>query len=193
MSSTKNNYLETNANAYYKTPQQPIVDFLKEFILTGSLMRDGISILDCCAGGSNEDEMSYPPALRAVYVTDGDTIDTIDIREDSKASIIGDYLNIDCKNKYDLIITNPPFNIALDIIQKALDDVKDGGYVVMLLRLNFFGSKGRFRFWQENMAKYCFVHSKRISFTKGATDSIEYTHMVWQKGHKPEFCKLKVI
>ena len=29
-------------------------------------------------------------------------------------------INIDCKNKYDVIITNPPFNISLDIIKKAL-------------------------------------------------------------------------
>ena len=35
------------------------------------------------------------------------------------------YLQIDCKDKYNVIITNPPFNISLDIIKKALDDVKD--------------------------------------------------------------------
>jgi len=33
-----------------------------------------------------------------------------------------------------------------------------------------------------------------MSFTdKGGTDSIEYCHMVWQKGNSKEFGKIKVI
>ena len=107
-------------------------------------------------------------------------------REDSRAIIKGDYLKIDCKtgynNGYDIIITNPLFSLALEIIKKAIEDVKDGGYVIMLLRLNFFGSKKRYQFWQENMPKYIFVHSERMSFTDdGETDSIEYMHAIWQK------------
>ena len=57
---------------------------------------------------------------------------------------------------------------------------------------------------------YVFVHHKRMGFVekkkdgvilfdktgnprRGATDSIEYCHMVFQKGNCPEFAKLKVI
>ncbi|MDR2572281.1 MAG: hypothetical protein LBD23_18560 [Oscillospiraceae bacterium] len=73
-------------------------------------------------------------------------------------------------------------------------DVNDGGWIVMLLRLNFFGSKQRKPFWDKFMPRYVFVHHKRIGFTKGGgTDSIEYAHFCWQKGNYPEFCELKVI
>jgi hypothetical protein len=135
--------------------------------------------------------MSYP---EAIIQNKGVIPYTIDIREDSLAELKTNYLTYDCKNKYDLIITNPPFNIAKDIIYKALDDVKDNGFVVMLLRLNYFGSKERKNLWEYHMPKYTFVHNRRISFVdNGATDSIEYAHYVWQKGYKPEFTMLKVI
>lgn len=110
-----------------------------------------------------------------------------------------------------MIITNPPFAIAMNVIQKALRDVKMGGYVIMLLRLNFVGSDERFAFFKDNMPEYIFVHHKRICFCeqhdkdgyllfgkngqpkRGSTDSIEYAHMIWRKGYNPETAKLKVI
>ena len=58
-----------------------------------------------------------------------------------------------------MIITNPPFNIALDIIKKAIDDVKVGGSVIMLLRLNFYGSAKR----KEFLKKICPI---TLSFTQ---------------------------
>ena len=151
-----------------------------------------VLILDPCAGGDEINVMSYPTALNEF---NGNLkIDTIDIREDSRAKVKGNFLEIDTKDKYDVIITNPPFNISLDIINKALDDVKEGGFVIMLLRLNYFGGKVRRNLWENNMPKYCFVHNKRIGFlNNGKTDSIEYCHMVWQKGYNPEFTKLKVL
>ncbi len=95
----------------------------------------------------------------------------------------------------------------MQIIKKSIDLAPDGGYVIMLLRLNFFGSKDRFPFFEEFMPKYCYVHHKRISFIPESTqkqliangekrmssDSIEYAHYVWQKGFETEFTKLKVI
>jgi hypothetical protein len=63
----------------------------------------------------------------------------------------------------------------------------------MLLRLNFFGTKIRKPFFTENMPKYCFIHHKRISFTNGGSDSIEYAHFVWQKGHKTNYTKTYLL
>lgn len=102
-------------------------------------------------------------------------------------------------------------NCAIPIIEKALDDVAENGYVIMLLRLNFFGSKERKPFFDKYIPEWCFVHHARIGFTdkkdesgyvlfdkngqtkRGSTDSIEYMHAVWRKGYKPEYTKLVVI
>ena len=66
--------------------------------------------------------------------------------------------------------------------------------VIMLLRLNFFGSKDRKEFLQQNMPKYCYVHSRRMSFTDdGKTESIEYMHAVWINGEQPTQTLLQVI
>jgi len=136
--------------------------------------------------------MSYPVALNEEFNVG--QIKTIDIRDDSLAEIKMNYLEYRADEKLDIVITNPPFFIALDVIKKALNDVRDGGWVIMLLRLNFFGSKQRKQFWDTYMPKYAFVHHKRLGFTGGGgTDSIEYMHCVWQKGHYPQFCGLKVI
>lgn len=108
--------------------------------------------------------MSYPTVLQEFDYTD---ITTNDIRDDSLATHHTDFLQAwNPPNTYDMIITNPPFNLALPIIEKALDIVKPGGYVIMLLRLNFFGSKVRYPFFQEHMPIECYIHHKRISFAK---------------------------
>ncbi len=134
--------------------------------------------------------MTYPAIIKEKL---GIEVDTFDIREDSLAAIKGDYLT-NTMPGYDVIITNPPFYLALEIIKKALSEVNDNGYIVMLLRLNFFGSNARFDFFKEHLPTWCFVHHRRFSFTDdGKTDSIEYMHAVWEKNHIPEFTKLKVI
>ena len=64
----------------------------------------------------------------------------------------------------------------------------------MLLRLNFLEGKNRKGFWDKQLAKYIFVHHRRLSFTDdGKTDSVAYAHYVWQKGCNPEFSQVKII
>lgn len=187
MSSTNRGYSRHKSD-YYVTPLKPIEEFLEEFNKEG--LSEGVcEVLDPCAGGDSVNPMSYPEVLKRQF----DKIHTLDIREDSLAEEIGNYLDKKLEYEPDLIITNPPFNLARPIIEKALKDVKDGGKVVMLLRLNFFGSKDRRDFFRDNMPTHCFVHHKRISFTKGSTDSIEYAHFVWQKGIEQNHTKLILI
>jgi hypothetical protein len=191
MSSTNRGY-ERHKTDYYVTPKQPIKDFLSIFLQCTNIDRpDRLIWLDPCAGGDDNNDMSYPSVLTEEF---NPTIITMDIREDSKADIKDNYLTFNLSNlNPDIVITNPPFFIALDIIKKALEDVNYNGYVIMLLRLNFFGSKERKLFFDKFMPEYCFIHSKRISFMKGATDSIEYAHFVWRKGYNPEFTKTYLI
>jgi hypothetical protein len=177
---------------YYITPVSKIKEFLTEFLMYENHAFDK-TILDCCAGGDKENKMSYPEALSQIGVSK-EQIKTIDIRKDSRANYICDYLNTELHFTPFTIITNPPYLLAREFAEKALNDVGEDGFVIMLLRLNFFGSKKRKSFWDNQMPKYCFVHNRRISFTKdGKTDATEYAHFVWQKNHFPQFTLLKVI
>jgi len=185
MSST--NRPSRGGSDYYVTPVSAITTFLNAFLEYEQI---GRRILDPCAGGDARHAMSYPAALKAF---DRDCT-TIDIRQDSRAMHKEDYLKMETAGLFDVIITNPPFNLAQPIIEKALRDVYDKGFVIMLLRLNYFGSKARKPFWDKQLPVYAFVHHKRIGFTDdGKTDSIEYMHCVWQKENYPKFTKLMVI
>jgi predicted RNA methylase len=192
MSST-NRGGQREASDYYKTPVDEVKRFLTEARKDFDMLRDlsKLSILDPCAGGDVMASMSYPEAL---YSLGAKTIETVDIREDSKADIKADYLNTRFTRRFDLILTNPPFALAQQVIEKVLlDDAKPGGLVIMLLRLNYFGSSVRFNFWQRFMPVRVYVHHKRISFTGGTTDSIEYMHAVWKAGESPRETMLRVI
>ncbi len=199
MSSTnRSDARDSHVSDYYVTPQEPIINMLtqlhkfeetKDYVLTPS----DYLFLDPCAGGDSLNKMSYPEALKKLGCPEKN-IKTIDIREDSLAGHKStNYLTFKLPRSPHCIITNPPFNLAKEIILKALQDVEEGGLVIMLLRLNFFGSNDRKQFWENNMPLYTFVHRKRISFTKGSTDSIEYMHCVWKADIKQNFTRLEII
>lgn len=197
MSSTNRHNAEKRHIAdYYVTPVKDIITFLGALDEEVSLDIWDKTILDPCSGGDPSHDMSYPKALMEYYAIPDDWsgIKTIDIREDSLAETKCNYIETKLDYKPFLIISNPPFNQAMEFIKKALDDVENGGYVAMLLRLNFLETKARKDFFDNYMPTWIFVHHKRMSFTDaGGTDSVAYCHMVWKKNDYPKFAKIKVI
>lgn len=114
-----------------------------------------------------------------------------------------DYFQV-CFN-VDLIITNPPFNLALEFLQKSLTEADSVWY---LLRLNFLGSQKRKAFWNANPPTHVLVLSERPCFVwvcqdkackamyepgsttvceacggkvRAQTDSIEYAWFGWDR------------
>ncbi len=90
---------------------------------------------------------------------------------------------------YSVSISNPPFKLAMPIIEKSL---KIAYCTIMLLRLNFLGSQERAEFHQRNPADI-YVLKHRPNFMKGQKywcdkdqkmksyggDSCEYAWFVW--------------
>jgi hypothetical protein len=208
VSSKKRKEERQSKSDYYITPHWAVEQFLRAWDEdTGEVNRIrniylahyrmkqycGI-VLDPCAGGdAKHRRMSYPWVLNQAF---GIQPITMDIRPDSKAEIIANYLTADVIEKFDLIITNPPFIIIEDIIKKSLSDCKDDGNVVMLARLNYFGAQKRAPWFKDNMPEWAYVHSKRMGFNPekpNDTDSVEYAHFVWRKGYHPTHTKLRVI
>jgi len=194
MSSTnRKNAKERHQSDYYTTPIESITDFLSEFRKDFPDFTPQL-ICDPCAGGDANHPMSYPMALEKFSGWSGYKLGTIDIRPDSLAEKKADFFTVSFPFRFDLTISNPPFVHAKEFVDKSLEITREGGYVVMLVRLNFFGSQGRKEWWKKQMPVASYLHSKRMSFTDdGATDSIEYQHCVWQKGNYPSFTKLKII
>jgi len=81
---------------------------------------------------------------------------------------------------FDLVITNPPYTLAIDFVQRSLEWVHENGWVVMLLRLAFLEGQKRSQ-WMRGHAPDVYVLPKRPSFTGRGTDSCAYAWMAWQR------------
>jgi hypothetical protein len=99
----------------------------------------------------------------------------------------------DYDDVFDVAITNPPFSLALPILQKCLTLAK---VTILLLRLNWLGSEERHSFLTANPPDI-YILPNRPPFTKNAkgkwaTDSIEYAWFVWDLhkyiDHEREIC-----
>lgn len=88
------------------------------------------------------------------------------------------------------IITNPPYKLALDFVQKALDLIPNGNKVAMFLKLQFLEGKARRKFFNENPPKTVYVSSARLNcarngdFENFQSSAIAYAWFVWVKGFK---------
>ena len=95
-----------------------------------------------------------------------------DIREDDlvvggKGKDIFTYPDNFC----DVVITNPPYNIAQEVVEHSLKVAKNK--VIMLLKLSFLESVSRYEFFKNTPLKTVYVFCKRVNM---------YPHGVEQKG-----------
>lgn len=165
MSSTNRGTIR-QVNDYYDTPDYTIQSLLDVHEIM-------YPVLEPCSGN-----------LAIVNMLRGGRVYTNDINPNVPAEKHENYMDITYVPEVYTIITNPPFNIALDIIEKALDDIIIGGEVIMLLRLNFLGAQKRKEFWDNAPLKHIYVLSKRPCFINGKSDSIEYAWFVFERGYK---------
>ena len=165
MSSTKRGSARSDLD-HYDTPKYTIQSLLDVHSIR-------YPVLEPCAGNLAISNM----------LTEG-VVYTNDINELSPAKRNVDYLDKTGFRffGYKTIITNPPFNIAQQIIERALEDVHEGGEVIMLLRLNFLGANIRKQFWQDVPLKHIYVLSKRPRF-HGSGDSVEYAWFIFERGY----------
>lgn len=92
-----------------------------------------------------------------------------------------DYLTTDYPH-VDVVITNPPYSLAQEFVDKAL---KEADVVIMLLRLGFLESMKRYEWWKNNPLDHLVTLSKRPSFTgDGKTDGAGYAWYIWDKQGK---------
>jgi hypothetical protein len=116
---------------------------------------------------------------------DGAIYNKINMPEDKKhfdeISEGKDYL-VGEKRRVDLIVTNPPFSLALEFLEKSMGHSVN---IAFLLRLNFLGSQRRKPFWEKyGTPSRLFVLSKRPSFAGRGTDATEYAWFCWGDSFK---------
>lgn len=157
---------------FYQTPEWATRELLEAEIFEGK-------IWECCSGNG--------AISRVLKDYEYDVISS-DIREDAlvygKSGV--DFLK--CEMKVDNIVTNPPYKIALPIIEKALELANNK--VAMLLKLTFLESRKRYPFFTSNHnLKHIHVFSKRVTMYPYGMDkpknsgTITYAWFVWDKSY----------
>lgn len=178
-------------NDFYATDPKATEALLrKEVFMCGNF-------LEPCAGEGHIAEVikkHYPDAI----------IDCIDIENRGyDGTQIADFLKFDTSKKYDAIITNPPYSLALEFIQKSRELLTDNGKIAMFLKLQFLeGEKRRDLFdnfppttiyvFRKRMATWRNGEPKDENGKKWAT-TICHAWFVWDNGKKHSFPIIKWI
>ena len=167
MSSTGRGGATRLPNDDYQTPPPPIRALLAHVKPFGRF-------LEPCRGSGNILEAVRP------YVT---LASAFELSEGS------DFLGpMVLERRYDWIITNPPFSLACEFIERSLILAE---HVAMLLRLNFLESEERRAWWQPRLPTALYALSQRPGFLdrhgrrvlnkhgKPGVDSCGYAWFVW--------------
>ena len=176
---------DRHADDAYMTPMETV-----QLALDRIPLRSEGTILEPCAGTG-----AFVTALRAKYPTRG--IRAIDcnpafaptLRQWTSVVNVADFrqwavayrCEMGPKVGPGLIITNPPFSIAREILDAAFLVAAPPTQIVMLLRLSFLESEGRRAWWQEHPVDAVYALSKRPSFTgDGKTLGQAFGFFVWR-------------
>jgi hypothetical protein len=170
---------------FYPTPISAINNFLDNYKL-----KEGV-ILEPCVGNGNFIKAIRDYGYDNYIVANEIESDKINNLEELSVDEIhnSDFLNNKITTYPRTIITNPPFSIAQEFLEKCFEQFPKAE-VIMLLRTNFLESKKRYDFWQKYPVNRLYVLSQRPSFTGKGTDATSYSFFIWDHSNKQE---IKVI
>lgn len=177
-------------NDYYATDPLAVEMLLERYSFVGK------RLLEPCVGSGNIAE-----AVSKYYNKDKKTekqIDGIDIVDRGyKGTIVQDFLTYEPSSLYDGVITNPPYSLAKEFVEKSMEVVKKNGQVAMFLKIQFLESEKREDLFIKYPPKYVYVFRNRMATWKnglarnpetGRKWSTTMTHawFIWEKGSNSE-------
>lgn len=122
-------------------------------------------------------------------------VDAIEAREEERMGLveigagtvaIGDFLTYPLPGaRYDLTITNPPYTLAREFVDRACQVTRPGGTVAMLLRMGFAAGQSR-REWHLQNVPDMFPLSRRPSFQGKGSDATDYAWFLWTVGRRKQ-------
>jgi hypothetical protein len=112
--------------------------------------------------------------------------------------IRADYLTWETSNRYDLIVTNPPFSLSLPFMEKSISLLSDNGIACFLEKYSLLTSLKRIAWWRENKQRLLavwncvprprFLVAPMVPYGSSG-DSCEYAYFLFCRS---VFCKAKL-
>lgn len=172
------------ANDFYATPTEAVKALMKNFEFDKSK-----TIYDPCVGKGH---ILKPFRDEGFNVKGTDLVGRADYF-DPNIKYEGGTDYIACTEKFDgTIVTNPPYEICKNFAETCINNITDGNYVCMLLKIQFLETKSRYELFKKYPPKYVYVFVNRIGCIPGGesdkktSSAICYAWYVWEKGYTGE-------
>ena len=171
-------------NDYYATPYDSTKALLNNVEFTGNF-------LEPCVGGGHIVEVikQYYPNEDIFYM------DIVD--RGYEDTLVDNFLEHDFKGqKFDNIITNPPYSLAQEFLEKSMKIIDKNGKVAMFLKIQFLEGVKRKDIFKKYPPKYIYVFTKRQNPWRNGSAVDEkgkpwsstmcFSWFVWEEGFKGE-------
>ncbi len=176
---------------FYATDPKAVEKLLLKYSINGN------KILEPCVGNGN-----IADTIKKFYtnVTDITGVDIVD--RGYPNTIVQDFLSWQTDEKFEAIITNPPYSLAKEFVEKGMelltDETEDtcNGQMAMFLKIQFLEGAKRKELFEKYPPKYIYVFRNRMATwnngepldTNGKRWATTMCHawFVWEKGSATE-------
>ena len=169
---------------YYATPYQATEMLLDEVKFVGNFLEP------CVGGGHIVDVIKKYYPDECVY-----GVDLVD--RGYPNTLVADFLKHDfLGQKFDNVVTNPPYSLAQEFLEKSMEVVNNGGKITMFLKIQFLEGAKRRDMFKKYPPKYIYVFSKRQNPWRNGSPVDEkgkpwsstmcFAWFVWEKGFTGE-------
>ena len=165
---------------YYATPYQATEMLLDEVKFNGSFLEP------CVGGGHIADVIKRYYPNECVYGSDL-------VDRGYPNTLVANFLEYDfLDQKFDNIVTNPPYSLAQEFLEKGMKVINDNGKIAMFLKIQFLEGAKRKEMFKIYPPKYIYVFSKRQNPWRNGSPVDEkgkpwsstmcFAWFVWEKG-----------
>lgn len=161
---------------FYPTPPYATIALLEREKFGGNFLEP------CCGDGSMSEVIQKYYPNQEIY--------SYDLYDRGYGLPGYDFLTTDFSNmKIDNIITNPPFNLAQEFVEKSLEIANKK--VALLMKIQFLEGAKRYHLFKSTPLEKVYVFSKRLTFSRNGvklknSGMICYSWFVWNKDYKGE-------
>ncbi len=182
---------------FYPTPLWLIESFIDDYIKRTEMLTGHGHLLDPAAGDGR---------LLLPFQEFGIDVRGFELREDLQQLCVGN--GVPCAQRDSLtkpnwgapswIIMNPPFSMAEEFFRRAIDEVRRGGSVAVLLRLGFLASQKREDF-HDRFKTDLYVSPRRPPFAKSkktgklGSDNSDYAWFVNDSRSRNGWKRLQLV